>query len=135
MRESDWPVEDIYRIAERGYSLHMQGRYAEAAVIFDGLVSADPENVYCRDALAAAWLALGEPQLAIGQLSAILSAIPGHVGARARRAEAYLQLHNLTAARSDLDFLKRLLPENEIRRLELAMESAARDATLSRTLR
>ena len=129
MSISEWPAEDIYRIAERGRSLHMQGKYPEAIVIFEGLLAADPQNAYCREALAAAWLAMGEPQQAIEQFDTLIRQTPGNLVARAHRTEAHLQAGNLDAARSDFEFLRRLLPDSEIRRLELALETAARKAT------
>jgi len=76
-----WTRDDIYRICERGYSLHQQGRYREAAVIFDGLIAVDPDNDYCRDALAAALLALGEAQRAVEQLDTVLAHDSGHLAA------------------------------------------------------
>ena len=129
MATSHWPAGDIYRIAERGHLLHMQGRYREAAVIFEGLVAADPGNRYCREALAAAWLALGEPPRALEQLDVLLSDAPGDLAVRVRRSETYLLAGDRNAARSDLEFLRHLLPRSEIRRLELALETGAAQAT------
>jgi tetratricopeptide (TPR) repeat protein len=130
MPRPGWLPEDIYRIAERGYSLHQQGRYREATTIFDGLVAADPQNSYCRDALAAAWLALGEPQRALEQLDLILKRDSGHLSARARRFEAYLEIGDFAAARADFEILKHLLPAHEVRRLSLRFETAIRRATM-----
>jgi predicted Zn-dependent protease len=123
-----WAEEDIYLIAERGHSLHLQGRYREAAVIFQGLVAADPENHYCREALAAAWLALDEPERAIDQLNILLTREPGDLFVRARRLEAYVAAGNFPAAIQDLEFLEHLLPAHQVRRLELSLESTARSA-------
>ena len=135
MRRPGWTEEDVYRIAERGYSLHLQGRYREAAVIFEGLVAADPENSYCRQALAAARLALGEPQRAIDQLSPLIHRNPDELAARTRRFEAYLQAENLAGALADFELLRRLLPRSEFRRLELLLEAAVSKATLPEDLR
>jgi tetratricopeptide (TPR) repeat protein len=131
MAATGWSAEDIYRIAERGHSLHLQGRYLEAAIIFEGLVSADPENRYCREALAAAWLALGEPHKALEQLDMLIREAPGDLAARVRRSEAYLQVGNRGAARSELEFLRRLLPGSETRRLESALETVGVKELLS----
>jgi tetratricopeptide (TPR) repeat protein len=135
MRRADWTQEDIYRIAERGYSLHQQGRYGEAVTIFEGLVAVDPQNNYCREALAAAWLAVGEPRRALQQLDSILTRDSGHLSARARRFEAYLQLGDFTASRKDFEVLNRLLPAHEVRRLGFRFEAAIRHATLAQELR
>ena len=123
-----WTDEDIYRIAERGHSLHLQGRYREAAVIFQGLVAAVPENHYCREALAAAWLALEEPERAIEQLNILLTRQPGDLVVRARRLEAYVAAGNFPEAIRDFEFLEHLLPAHQVRRLELSLESIARRA-------
>jgi len=130
-----WTQHDIYRIDERGYSLHQQGRYREAAIIFDGLVAVDPQNDYCRDALAAACLALGEPQRALEELDTILARDSGHLPARARRFEAYLEMEDFAAAKADFDVLKRLQPAHEVRRLGLRLETAIRKTTMSRDFR
>lgn len=59
-----WSPKDVYFIAERAYGLYRQGRLREAAVLFEGLVIVDPENVYCRKALTAVCIGLGEHQFA-----------------------------------------------------------------------
>jgi len=120
-----WTDEDIYRIAERGHSLHLQGRYREAAVIFQGLVAAVPENHYCREALAAAWLALEEPERAIEQFNILLARQPGDLVVHARRLEAYLTAGNFPAAIQDFELLEHLLPPQQVRRLALSLESTA----------
>jgi hypothetical protein len=48
-----WSQEEIYYIAERAYRLYLQGRLREAAILFAGLIAIDPENAYCRRALAS----------------------------------------------------------------------------------
>lgn len=129
MLRPGWTGEDIYRIAERGYSLHQQGRYREAAIIFDGLAAADPQNDYCRNALAAASMALGETDRAIEQLNLILARDSGNLAARTLRFEAHLETGDSEAARADFDILRRLLPSHQVRRLELRFEAFMRSAT------
>ncbi len=126
MQNSNWTERDVYLIAELGHSLHLQGHYREAVVIFQGLVAVDPENRYCLEALAAAWLALGEPERAIEHLNSLLAHQPADLSARARRLEAYLQIGKVAAAARDFAFLEHLLPAGEIRRLELSVEAARR---------
>jgi tetratricopeptide (TPR) repeat protein len=125
MRKPGWTEEDIYMIAERAYSLYLQGRYREAAVIFEGLVAADPDNRYCRDALAAVWLAVGEPEKAVEQLTFLLRLRSDDLAARARRLEACLEAGNRTAALADFEVLKDLLPRSEVQRLRFRLEAAA----------
>jgi tetratricopeptide (TPR) repeat protein len=131
MRKAGWTEEDIYLVADRGYSLHTEGHYREAAMIFEGLIAVDPENRYCRDALAAAWLAMGEPQRAIEQLNMLLSRRSDDLAARVRRFAAYLQAKQYGSALADFEVLKRLLPRNEGRRLELSLQSAISKTPLS----
>lgn len=121
----DWTEHDVYRIAERGYSLHQQGRYTEAAIIFEGLVAVDPQNDYCRDALAAAWLALGESERAIEQLNLLLTHDSGNIAARARRFEAHVRADDFDAAKADFEVLRRLLPAHEVRRLGFRLEASS----------
>jgi tetratricopeptide (TPR) repeat protein len=130
MRNPNWTEEDIYVVAERAHSLHLQGRYREAGIIFQGLVAADPENQYCRESLAAAWLALDEPEHAIEQLNVLLTRQPGDLAIRARRLEAYLLAGNFPAAIQDFEFLEHVLPSHQVRRLELSVEAAARRGTI-----
>jgi tetratricopeptide (TPR) repeat protein len=130
MRNPNWTENDIYLVAERGHSLHLQGRYRDAGIIFQGLVAADPENQYCRESLAAAWLALEEPERAIEQLNVLLTRQPGDLAIRARRLEAYVQADNFPAAIQDFEFLEHLLPSHQVRRLELSLEAAARRGTI-----
>lgn len=126
MRDAKWTEEDIYLVAERAHSLHLQGHYREAVTIFQGLVAVDPENQYCLESLAAAWLALGEPERAIQQLNILLTRQSSDLAVRARRMEAYLLSGNFSAAIRDFEFLEHLLPAHEIRRLELSLEATAR---------
>jgi predicted Zn-dependent protease len=119
----NWTEEEIYLIAERGHSLHLEGQYREACVIFQGLVAVDPENPYAAESLAAAWLALGEHQRAIEQLNALLTKQPADLAVRAKRLQAYLMSGNLTPAIQDFEFLEHLLPAHEARRLELSLQS------------
>jgi tetratricopeptide (TPR) repeat protein len=125
-----WTETDIYLVAERGHELHLQGRHREAVILFEGLVAADPQNHYCREALATAWIALEEPQRALDQLNILLTRDPGDLGVRARRLEAYLLAGNFPAAVRDFEFLRDLLPSAHIRRLEITLEGGARRAAL-----
>ena len=77
---------EIYYVAERGYRLY-EGRLREAAILFEGLIVIDPENAYCRKALAAISIGLGQHWLAVRQLSAIIARDPLDTDALARRCE------------------------------------------------
>ncbi len=124
----DWTADEIYMVAERAHSLYMQGRLREAAILFEGLVAVDPENVYCRNALAAVYLALDEPQHALDQLKVAVRLDSGDMQSRQRRCEALLQIGEIAAAAAELEYLKRILPFSETRRLQLRLEAAKNTA-------
>ncbi len=125
MPEKGWTSEEIYLLAERGYAFYRQGRYEEAAVIFDGLLTLDPLNVYCRTALAAVCLAMGHAQRAANELSVLLERNPADHEARARRCEAYCDLKRWSEARQDLAILQRNGEQNHARRLAWRVQAGA----------
>jgi tetratricopeptide (TPR) repeat protein len=124
MPEMGWTNEEIYLLADRGYALYRQGRYQEAAVIFEGLTALDPANAYCRTALAAVSMALGNVHRAASELSLILSRNPSNHEARARRCEAYCELRSWKEARQDLAILRRNGERHQVRRLTWRLEAA-----------
>src|SRR5215467_10635325 len=103
MEQTAWSAEDVYLVAERAHALYEQGCTREAAILFEGLAAVDPRNPYCHDALAAAYLALGQPQQAVVAATNALRLAPQNAESRARRCEAYLQLRMFTEARQDLE--------------------------------
>ena len=118
-----WTDDEVYLVAERAYSLYQQGRFREAAIIFRGLTALDPGNIYCRTALAAVSLALGDAQRAVQELSAILAQYPNDADTRARRCEAYCQLRRWDEARKDLEFLQRRGDRTHSQRLAWRLEA------------
>jgi tetratricopeptide (TPR) repeat protein len=124
MPEMGWTQEEIYLLSERGYALYRQGRYQEAAVIFEGLTVLDPLNSYCRTALAAVCLALGEARRAADELSFLLNLNPTDHEARARRCEAYCELGNWSEASRDLAILGRNGKRNHVQRLAWRLRAA-----------
>ncbi len=121
--ESGWTTEDVYRIAECGHGLYREGRYREAAVIFEGLVAVDPANVYCRESLAALYLILEYPEKALAQLNDLLERDTGHIGARARRCEAWWRLGRRAQAELDFERVKGAGAPMLAARLRLLLES------------
>ena len=121
-----WTQEDIYLVAECAYAIHLQGFSKEAATIFDALVEIDPGNAYCRDALSALCLVLGNPEETIRHASVLLEQAPDHADALARRCEAYLKLNQVDAARRDLEVLNRTNAAAHRRRMKLRFEAATR---------
>jgi tetratricopeptide (TPR) repeat protein len=123
MPEPGWTKEEIYLLSNRGYALFQQGRYREAAVIFDGVTALDPLNSYARKAMAVVCLAIGEPQRAIFELSFVLNQNPADQAARARRCEAFCQLRNWNEARQDLAMLRRNGEVQHVERLTWRLQA------------
>ena len=128
-----WTEEDVFVVAERAHSLYLQGCYREAAAIFEGLIVVDPENRYCRTALAALYLALGEQQKALDQADQALALDDGDVEARARCAEARLALGRLDEAAADVRVLRSRQARQHASRLELQLEAARAKLTRGET--
>jgi predicted Zn-dependent protease len=120
----DWAEEEVFAVASLAHALYEQGCHAEALVLFEGLIEIAPDDGYCREAAGAVALALGLPQQAIEHLSALLAFHPDHAGARARRAEAYIEARDFAAARADLELLRRTPAHAAARRLEMRLEAA-----------
>ncbi len=123
-----WTEEDIYLVADRGHALYLQGRYVEATAIFEGLVTIDSSNRYCRKALAALYMARGAAHRAVQHLKDVLAHDPGDIDARTRRCEAYLELNRLQEAQNDWQALKHVVAIPEVKRLKIRLETALRNA-------
>lgn len=128
MPEKGWTDEEIYLLADRGYALYQQGCYREAAVIFEALTELDPQNSYCRTALVAVWMALGDPHRAVKELSLLLSRNPADHEARARRCEVYCDLGQWNEARQDLAILRRNGEKHHVQRLQWRLRAAGHPA-------
>src|SRR5579883_1376524 len=117
MAEATWTSEELYLLADRGYGFYQQGRYEEAAVIFDGLIALDAGNSYYRTALAAICLALGDAQRAVDASSAVLEQTPADLdagGGCSRAASAAL-------------FLARGAPQRAVDELSAVLEMTPAD--------
>ena len=106
MPKLGWTDLDVFLVSERAHALHSQGCYLLAAALFEGLVALDPQNAYCRDALAASYLALNRPADAATQASAALRIDPESASARARRCQAYVELGRTDLAHADVEALR-----------------------------
>ena len=121
---ASWTSEEIYMLADRGYGFYRQGSYQEAVVIFEGLIAIDPANAYCRSALAAISMAMGDTHRAVSELSQILSRNPSNHEARARRCEAYCELRSWKEARQDLAILRRNGERHQVQLLTWRLEAS-----------
>jgi tetratricopeptide (TPR) repeat protein len=128
MEPSVWTDEDIFLVAERAHALYQQGCHREAAVLFEGLTTVDPRNAYCHDALAAVYMALGQPQQAVLSATNALRIAPKQADSLARRCEAYMMLRMFPEAGLDLEALRRGGAPH-YKRLQLKLRQAAATAT------
>src|SRR5262245_1702058 len=105
MSGRNWTEDEMFLVAERGHALFLQGRYEEATIIFEGLVSLDPANVYCSNALAALCIRQGNLTRGVQLLTRILEDYANDTDTRARRCEAFLMLGRIADARRDWEIL------------------------------
>jgi Flp pilus assembly protein TadD len=121
-----WTREEIYYLAERAYRLYREGTLREAAILFEGLAAVDPENLYCRKALAAICMKLGQQDAAVGHLDVVLARHRFDVEALAGRCEALMALGDFASAERDLECLTKL-PDgrDNARRLRLQLPRGA----------
>jgi predicted Zn-dependent protease len=126
--QSEWTQDEIYLLIERGYALYQQGCYQEAGIIFAGVTAADPGNTYSRNALATVYIAMGESQNAIRELSLLLAQEPANEDLLARRCEAYCQAGNWAQASEDLAILRRIGTRQHVQRLSWRMQAAQASA-------
>ena len=95
---TQWSEEEIYMVARCAFDLAMQGQHADAAVIFDGLSAAAPDNSYVRCSLAALCTQLQQPETAL----AVLASAQDSPRAAQLRVEALLNLNRLAEAALEL---------------------------------
>jgi tetratricopeptide (TPR) repeat protein len=123
--EPAWTREEVYYIAERAHRLYRQGRFHDAGILLDGLIVVDPENLYCRKALAAVCMLLKDHGAAVRHLNAILARDRNDADALAGRCEALIAMKKLAEARRDFQSLSALPYGLEnVRRLRLLFDPA-----------
>src|SRR5262249_48196662 len=118
--ESDWTSHETYLIASRGHALYLQGRYREAAMMFEGLVAIEPNDRYFRLALATVYVAQEDLERALEELNQLVFRYPNDLEGRTKRCEVCLRLERRDEAQDDLDFLSRR-KGSHVRRLRLLM--------------
>jgi tetratricopeptide (TPR) repeat protein len=123
---SKWNGQWVYSVSERAYLLHTEGRHREALTLFEGLLEIDPLNLYYRDAVSALHLALDEPEAAVRQASIVLAVDPNYKNAIVRRCEGYIRLAMHKEAEDDLEKLRRVGSNGDVRRMEMRLEAAER---------
>ena len=122
--DSDWTSHEMYLIASKGHALYLQGRYREAAMVFEGLTAIEPSNRYFRVALATIYVSQEDLGRALEQLNQLISRYPNDLEARVRRCEVCLRLERENEAQDDLNYLS-LREVSHVRRLRLLMATVA----------
>lgn len=123
---SGWNEHSAYKVSERAYLLHTEGRYRESLALFEGLLEMYPGNLYYRDAISALHLSLGNPEEAIRQASNVIASAPTYANAFVRRCEGYLLLGMSEEAKRDVDRLKELQAYGPARRMEMRLTTVRR---------
>jgi tetratricopeptide (TPR) repeat protein len=94
--------EELYAVANQGYTLFLQGKTEPARVVFEGLAAIDPRNAYYHRALGAIYWRLKEPQKAIKQFTYAIQAASREISSYINRAEVYVAQRQFKLARADL---------------------------------
>lgn len=81
-----------------------QGRYDEAAAIFETVALSFPESKHWNN-LAAAWQMTGRKERALAAYDAAAMADPLHLSARRNRAQLLFEMGRADHARADLEFV------------------------------
>lgn len=95
--------EELYFIAQHGYTLFLNGKIQDAQVVFEGLVAIDPRNDYYYRALGVVYHRRGDAERAIRQFTNALKVAPSSVAAYVNRAEVHISRRDFEAALEDLD--------------------------------
>jgi tetratricopeptide (TPR) repeat protein len=98
-----YSAEELYFIAQHGYTLFLNGKIEDAQVVFEGLVAIDPRNDYYYRALGVVYHRRGDAERAIVQFSNAIKVSPRSVSAYVNRAEVHISRRDFTSALDDLD--------------------------------
>lgn len=98
-----YSADELYAIAQHGYTLFLNGRTRHAQVIFEGLVAVDPRNEYYYRALGVVYHRLGDAERAIRQFSHAITVAPRAPAAYVNRAEVHISRRDTERALVDLD--------------------------------
>ena len=98
-----YSADELYAIAQHGYTLFLNGRTRHAQVIFEGLVAVDPRNDYYYRALGVVYHRLGDAERAIRQFTHAVTVAPRSPAAYVNRAEVHIARRDTEKALADLD--------------------------------
>ncbi|MBI4816164.1 MAG: tetratricopeptide repeat protein [Deltaproteobacteria bacterium] len=105
--------EELYHIAQHGYTLFLNGKVSDAQTVFEGLVAIDPRNEYYYRALGVVYHRRGAVDRAIRQFDAALQLNPGSLHALVNRAEVHISRRDFSVALDDLGRAVRLAGDSE----------------------
>jgi len=103
MELKGYSAEELYFIAQHGYTLFLNGKIQDAQTVFEGLVAIDPRSDYYYRALGVVYHRRGDAERAIRQFSNALKVSPNSVAAYVNRAEVHISRRDFDAALDDLD--------------------------------
>ncbi len=95
--------EELYHVAQHGYTLYLNGKFRDAQVIFEGLVAIDPRNDYYYRALGVVYHRRGDAERAIRQFSHAVKVNPRSPSAYVNRAEVHISRRDYPSALQDLE--------------------------------
>lgn len=120
--------DELYFIAQQGYTLFLNGKVKDAQVIFEGLVAVDPRNDYYYRALGVVYHRLGDAERALRQFNHAITVAPKSPAAYVNRAEVHISRRDFAQALEDLAAAVRVSPDLSapIARKALALQSLLR---------
>jgi type III secretion system low calcium response chaperone LcrH/SycD len=95
--------EELYQIAQHGYTLFLNGKVQDAQTVFEGLVAVDPRNEYYYRALGVVYHRRGDAERAIRQFTHALTVAPRSPAAFVNRAEVHISRRDFERALADLN--------------------------------
>jgi predicted Zn-dependent protease len=96
-----WTEEEVFVIAERAFTLFVQGCYSESAILLEGILAIDPLHSYAATTLAAVYIAMGMPEAALQSIDAYLRHRSSDPVGIARRCEALIACGRRDEARRE----------------------------------
>lgn len=120
--------EELYLIAQHGYTLFLNGKVKDAQVVFEGLVAIDPRNDYYYRALGVVYHRQGDAERAIRQFTHAVTVAPRSAAAYVNRAEVHISRRDFEKALEDLAAAVRTSedPSTPIVRKALALQKLLR---------
>jgi tetratricopeptide (TPR) repeat protein len=100
---------EVDRLMARGTEEMQAGRYAEAALVFTGIIETKPEFAEAWNRRATVYYLAGEYRKSIADCDEVLKRNPGHFGALSGLGQIYLQLEDYEKA---LAWFRRALEVN-----------------------